>query len=639
MSVRFIFSFLITAAAFTQSVMAQVKSPLLEKRISIQISNVKTDAALNQIGAKGNFTFSYNSALIDANRTLNYEFKNRSVREIIQVLFNGKLEGKAKGNHIILTRVKVRQPEEKKPESFRVTGYIESSTGEKIPWASIYSRKTLNSAVSDEYGFYSLTLPTSITDLSLTISRKDFNDTIIQLSDNSTQFRNVVLSRVIKDTIDEEKPFADAERTLSLFLDQTDYANQENIKDTLYTSMQVSFLPFAGTNGRLSGNVINDYSLNVFGGYSLGNRKLELGGFFNINRGNVDGVQLAGFVNGTGGNVSGLQMAGFVNGVKGNVEGAQLAGFVNAIKGDAGKCQLAGFVNAVNGNVKGFQGAGFVNTVRKKMSGVQLAGFVNLSIDSMVGAQIAGFVNTALGKCNAVQVAGFVNTAHDSASGAQVAGFVNYVRRSYRGNQVAGFVNVVHHDIKGSQTSLFNYARNVHGAQVGFLNIANSVTGIPAGIISYVREGYHQLEFSADESFYTNVAFRTGVASFHNILTAGMNPGSDTWIFGYGLGTTMKAGQKWNFDIDLTCSQVVDEGRLEKLHLINRLYAGMEYRISPTVGIAFGPLLNASVTETREFYPQSDNALQPDSFYDTTLDAERLQLKLWTGGKVAIRFF
>src|SRR5690606_38989007 len=46
--------------------------------------------------------------------------------------------------------------------------------------------------------------------------------------------------------------------------------NMRNIRDTLYRDFQVSFVPFVGTNEMLSGNVINDYSLNVLGGYSLG---------------------------------------------------------------------------------------------------------------------------------------------------------------------------------------------------------------------------------------------------------------------------------------------------------------------------------------------------------------------------------
>ena len=49
--------------------------------------------------------------------------------------------------------------------------------------------------------------------------------------------------------------------------------NVENIRDTLYREIQISLLPFVGTNGAMSGNVINDFSINMFGGYSLGSRR------------------------------------------------------------------------------------------------------------------------------------------------------------------------------------------------------------------------------------------------------------------------------------------------------------------------------------------------------------------------------
>jgi hypothetical protein len=49
--------------------------------------------------------------------------------------------------------------------------------------------------------------------------------------------------------------------------------------DTTTVSMQFSFVPFVGTNGTNSGNVINDVSFNFLGGYSAGTRAFEMAGF------------------------------------------------------------------------------------------------------------------------------------------------------------------------------------------------------------------------------------------------------------------------------------------------------------------------------------------------------------------------
>ena len=46
--------------------------------------------------------------------------------------------------------------------------------------------------------------------------------------------------------------------------------------DTIYRNWQVSLLPYIGTNRQLSGNVVNKYSYNIFAGYSMGVRVMEV---------------------------------------------------------------------------------------------------------------------------------------------------------------------------------------------------------------------------------------------------------------------------------------------------------------------------------------------------------------------------
>ena len=83
--------------------------------------------------------------------------------------------------------------------------------------------------------------------------------------------------------------------------------NVQNISDTLYRDIQISLLPFVGSNNGLSGNTINNYSINMLGGYSLGTRQIELGFFFNIDRGDVSWLQIGGVGNLVGRNVYGVQ--------------------------------------------------------------------------------------------------------------------------------------------------------------------------------------------------------------------------------------------------------------------------------------------------------------------------------------------
>lgn len=590
--------FLVTVVA---PVVAQKKTPALERAISVKLNGVKLDAALNLIAKQGGFTFSYNSSLIDAGRIININITNKTIREVLNMLFNGKISARAKGDYVILLKSK---EEEKRPEArketFTVTGYVLDENGEKLTWASIYNKKSLASAVTDGYGFYKVELPYNLEELTLNVSKKNFNDTLIQLKDNSNSFLNITLRSITNDSLQLSEsdvlPVAVEHVGNSFFMSEEDIANTVNIKDTLFRKIQASFIPFVGSNGRLSGSVINDYSFNLIGGYSMGTKKLEAAGIFNVNRGDVKFWQLAGMANAVGGNAEG--------------------------------CQLAGFVNTVRKNTKGLQGAGFVNVVWGKMDGVQMAGFVNTLLDTSSGVQLAGFVNVSA----------------KSYKGTQAAGFVNATAGNHNGTQIAGFVNVASKDLTGMQISCVNYSRNVKGTQIGFFNYANSCSGVPVGFLSYVNNGYHKVEISADEVFHLNFAFRSGVNSFHNILTVGINPANFNtalWTFGYGIGTTFLSGkQKANgIEFDLTCNQVVMQGNFDKINLINKAYLGMDVKVTRKFSVAFGATINGQLTDADyNLYPQLFNSVKPNVFYSTTYTSSNLDLSMWLGGKVALRF-
>ena len=103
----------------------------------------------------------------------------------------------------------------------------------------------------------------------------------------------------------------------------------QNIRDTLYRKFQFSVVPFVGTNHKLSGNVINDFSVNLFGGYALGVKEFEIGRVLNISLGDVDGAQFAGIFNSVGGKMNKMQMAGILNMNRDSVNGYQFAGAIN----------------------------------------------------------------------------------------------------------------------------------------------------------------------------------------------------------------------------------------------------------------------------------------------------------------------
>lgn len=403
---------------------------LLEKRINIRVTNLPLDETLQKIGDLGGFSFSYSPDVIDIKARVSLEATNLSVREILNKLFKDKVTFRVRRKYIILQK-NTTPDEPEKPEDFDLNGYIiDNKTGRKLANASIYESATLASAVSNQYGYYKIRLPASRPSIRLEVRKEDYigksisiparKDTYLQISLSPDtlkplgnklatrtpiqvdslhhkvavpQFPVAARTEIPEDTIisdstvsqrlaelRSEKLRQTYRKVQNKFIDAFASAKQavhtRNIEDTLYRPFQASILPFLGTNHQLSGNIVNDYSINLIAGYSLGVNKMEVGSIFNVVRGNVTGFQLAGVGNIVGHNVTGFQYANFLNITLGNFHGFQGTNFINYTGRNFKGFQVAGVGNVVVGILDGYQfsaGYNYAHTVRK---GYQI-GFVN----------------------------------------------------------------------------------------------------------------------------------------------------------------------------------------------------------------------------------------------------------------------
>lgn len=606
------------------------KVPLLERSVSLVVTNERLADVLVRVGKEADFTFSYKASLINADQRINAEFHDRTVRQILDYLFRGSVGYKERGKHIILIRPGKETASAKEDV---VTGYVvDEATGQRLRNVSVYDPVTLSSAVTDDYGYFRIEIknPTG-EEIRLAVNKSLYADTIIVVPPRSGRLVNVPI-RINKEKISTvaDSVGSKLKRLWLATRRATQQAvNMENISDTMYRKAQMSFVPFAGSNGKLSGNVINDYSLNVLGGYSLGVRKAEFGGLFNIVRGDVTGVQAA----------------GLFNGVQGNLQGVQVAGLANAVLGEARGPQFAGLVNFSPRGFRSFATAGLLNFTLGDAEGVGIAGLANFSARSHTGPQLAGLFNFSIENSGPVQSAGLFNFTAGAMRGVQLAGVFNFAARDYQGVQAAGVFNVAPNSIRGAQVSgVLNVAKYVQGTQIGLLNVSKNIKGVPVGLLSFVGKGYHKLEISADEVFYTNVAFRTGVRQFYNILTAGARPDTFSkdktlWSFGYGVGTAPKLA-KWLFlNVDVTSSQIVDGNRVAEIHLLNKLYTGFDFQVAKHFSITAGVTLNGLVTDsTYDQYPDIFTDYQP-RFLDERVFSGNVNVQSWLGGKAGIRFF
>ncbi|TDQ18274.1 hypothetical protein DFQ04_0072 [Algoriphagus boseongensis] len=351
----------------------------------------------------------------------------------------------------------------------------------------------------------------------------------------------------------------------------------KDFSDTVTVPFQFSFVPFVGTNGTNSGNVINEVSINFFGGYSAGTTSFEMASLFNINRGEMSGVQLAGLFNQVGG----------------------------------------------------------------KVDGVQLAGLFNSNLDSVRGVQLAGLTNFTTGSVEGVQISGLANFSPKAVKGVQLAGLLNFSAADLEGSQIAGLVNFTAHEVKGSQVGLLNFAGKVDGFQLGLFNYADSMSGVPVGLMSFVRGGYHTVEFGATDILPFNLALRSGKREFYTFFQAGIRPDLDrevTWSFGYGVGTSPRLGQKLFLNIEVSSEQL-NKGNVQAVNLINRFYVGGEWQATKRFAIYAGPTINFRVYETDfeghpDLFTYSFPTIRNEKFY-----AENIGSQMWYGFKAGFRFF
>ncbi len=576
---------------------AQSRKPIPERLITIEVNKLPAGQVLEMIAKQGGFEFSYSPATLDVQKPVTVSCNNCPVREVLHVVFAGTVSYREKGNYLILHRKQfkaggtgsINEP----VKHIAFSGYVRSETMDPLPWVTVYDKTSLEATVSNEYGYYRIQFRREQLPVTIHFSKVGYSDTSFVMNESSQPYFNVLLQK--RQSVMVPEPVMQASASPAIFDVLENTTASQNISDTLRRKWQVSFVPFAGTNGLLSGNVINDYSFNVLGGYSMGTAKAEFSGFLNLNRSDVSFVQLAGFANLSGGLVKGVQMAGFSNTVRGDVNGFQFAGFMNT-----------GF-----GNHTGGAFAGFLNFTAKDVKGVQASGFANLAGGELKGVQTAGFANIARKRMEGVQVSGFANLAMDTLRGTQV-----------------GFINI---------------ARHVEGTQIGFFNLARTTNGIPVGILSYVHDGYHKFEISGDEVFNTSVAFRTGVKAFHNIIMTGVNVSSDSlllWHFGYGAATTLDLSKRVALGFDLSVSQIVHGDRNEKINLLTKAVLGTDIRLGRMVSLFAGVSLNARIFKTNyNKYPDLFTWYEPNIFYDHTWELDRTRMQMWLGAKLGLRFF
>jgi hypothetical protein len=600
---------------------AQAQAPPLERVVTLRADHRPLSEILDQVAQQANFTFSYNPQQINVARLTSLNAQGRTVRQVLNTLFAGAVEYRTRGEYVILARAPEPAAAQARPPSdIWVSGYvINQATYEKLANVSLYDRASLASTLTDAYGFYRIKLPADRGVMALTVVKQGYLAQTLALQPPADAYQEVslvplpsqqlVVQPQLLDTPLPDTLKLDNQPLFKVLVPERQRLHALNLLDTVLRGVQLSLVPALSTNRLLSGRTTNNISINILGGYSEEVNGVELGGVFNILRGNARYVQLAGVFNLVGGNVRAWQAAGL-----GNLNYRDASGLL-----------MGGLFNLQRGRAVGTQAAGGFNLTWGKARGMQMAGMFNFNRDTLHGYQAAGLFNVAWRQIKGVQTAGLFNLAGE-----------------VKGGQISPLLNVSTRRLGGLQLGLVNYATKMrHGIQLGLVNYADSSRhSLQMGLFSFVRRGgYKRLEVSANDLTNLNLTVRSGVNAFYNLITLGQRTASTgtTLAMGYGVGSGLPLGKSWMVNLEASGHWFfTDDFHLGEIN--NQLYKfGLlgEYKISKHFSVAGGPTANLAVLQDANFTALS--SLIP--YYQYDYEFSRGQIVIWTGFHFGLRFY
>ncbi len=136
--------------------------PDLSRRISMNVIDGRLEFVLQEIGERADVELSYSSKKIDLSRHVSIQKTDVTLAEILNELARqANLEYMIVEDHIVIKpgrRKKQVQPEG--PFHYTLSGYVrDSESDEVLIGATVYVAALEKGTISNEFGFYSLTLP------------------------------------------------------------------------------------------------------------------------------------------------------------------------------------------------------------------------------------------------------------------------------------------------------------------------------------------------------------------------------------------------------------------------------------------------------------------------------------------------
>jgi len=186
-------------ASFAQSI--------LDKKIDFSVTESSIETALFELIDQGDIVLSFDNSILPKNKILTINVKSTSIRSILNsILRDTYITYQVVGKQIILSQ---KIPEKKEIPNFTINGYLKDATsGEVLIGAYVFDQDSEQGAITNAYGFYSLTLPAQSYELIISyLGYKSLNETVDLVQNTKLDFElepSVTLKTIIVNSREEQ---------------------------------------------------------------------------------------------------------------------------------------------------------------------------------------------------------------------------------------------------------------------------------------------------------------------------------------------------------------------------------------------------------------------------------------------------
>lgn len=138
---------------------------LQDVKVSIVRNNVRLEKVLNEIESQTDYLFFYNDKLVDVDRLVTLNVKNKPLQEVLSILFrNTDIRYTVEKSHIVLTKIGKEPKESTSPQKNKISlggTVIFSSDNQPAPEVTVSVEGTTIGTITDVNGQYVLSVPAS----------------------------------------------------------------------------------------------------------------------------------------------------------------------------------------------------------------------------------------------------------------------------------------------------------------------------------------------------------------------------------------------------------------------------------------------------------------------------------------------